>query len=247
MKYSEFNAKLGTRTSRKLGNNTYLLRQGGDIAVKLHGTNVLTFKPDGSVVYDTGGWRTNTTRDRMNNHGADGFYIWQDKGIWSLGRAKGPRKLYEDGIIVTKRGRMIGGGNIRATKAAIKRKKQIDGYCKAFALALVDGKVGAPSGGDCWYCRLVTTGAEGKIVQTLGDSFGSHDHLLTHIKEGCFVPSLLQHAIEDEWAPVSIIVKSCIADIWNGKPSEGGLRNLIIPQVTKALRKYIKHRLGMVA
>lgn len=243
MNYTAALEKLGKRDSRKLCNNTYLERcVNGDIAVKLHGTDVLTFKPDNSTVYNSGGWRTVTTKSRMNGYGPDGFFIWQDKGIWTLGRVKGPRKLYEDGIIVTARGKITGGGNIQATKAQKRLKKRVDVYCKAFALALVEGKVPAPGAGDCFYCQM-------KVAETgvpLGDATENHEHLLLHIKENYFVPGLLYNAVQAPNAPISIIVKSCIDLIWNGKPILDGLKSLIIPQVTKTLRKYIKHRLGMV-
>jgi hypothetical protein len=244
MNYTQAHEKLGKRGSKKLGRNTYLHRHalGIDICVKLHGTDVLTFKPDGSVVYNTGGWRTNTTKDRMNSYGADGFYIWQDKGVWSLGRAKGPRKLYKDGIIITKRGRIIGGGTLRESKAALRLKKRVNDYCRAFALALVDGKVPAPGAGDCFYCHMV----EVKSGNPLGDTTGNHKHIMSHVNESYFVPSLLQHAVTAQDAPISIMAKSCIGDIWAGKPIMGGLAGLVLGQVEKSLRKYIKQRLGMV-
>ena len=57
------------RTRRKLENNTYLERHDdGDIAVVLHGTDVVTFKPNGDIILDTGGWQTPTTKDRMNRY-----------------------------------------------------------------------------------------------------------------------------------------------------------------------------------
>lgn len=244
MNYTQAHEKLGKRGSKKLCNNTYLHRNalGIDICVKLHGTDVLTFKPDGSVVYNTGGWHTNTTKDRMNAYGADGFYIWQDKGVWSLGRAKGPRKLYKDEIIITKRGRIIGGGTLRESKTALRLKKQVNEYCRAFALALVDGKVPAPGAGDCMYCHLVTVDGH----EPMGDAFKSHDHIRLHIKEKYYVPSLLEHAVTAPDAPISIIAKSVIGEIWAGKPVEGSWRGIVISQVEKSLRKYIKHRLGMV-
>jgi len=38
-------------------------------AVRLHRTDIVTFEPDGSIVLDTGGFQTPTTRDRMNRCG----------------------------------------------------------------------------------------------------------------------------------------------------------------------------------
>jgi hypothetical protein len=70
MNYSSADAMLQgrCRESRKLGNNTYLLRGNDEIAVKLHATHVLTFFKNGSIRIATGGWNTNTTKDRINSY-----------------------------------------------------------------------------------------------------------------------------------------------------------------------------------
>ena len=242
MNYTEAVKKLGTRDSRKLCNNTYLQRRvDGNVVVKLHGTDVLIFRPDDSVEYQTGNWHTNTTKDRMNSYGADGRWIWQEKGVWTIG-TRDKRVLYKDGVTITKRGRIIGGGTLRESKTALRLKKQVNDYCRAFALALVDGKVPAPGAGDCMYCHLVTVGGH----EPMGDAFKSHDLIRLHIKEKYYVPSLLEHAVTAPDAPISILAKSVIGEIWAGKPVEGSWRGLVISQVEKSLRKYIKHRLGMV-
>lgn len=52
---------------RKLQNNTYLERLGeGEIGLLLHNTYIARFMSDGSVILDTGGWRTVTTKDRFS-------------------------------------------------------------------------------------------------------------------------------------------------------------------------------------
>lgn len=53
--------------SRRLpGRETYLERRGDDIALRFHNTDVVTFRPNGQIVLNSGGWRTNTTKDRMS-------------------------------------------------------------------------------------------------------------------------------------------------------------------------------------
>ena len=76
------------KDSRKVGNNTYLIRRGegycrhadtgkplpgtivpeDDIAVRLHYTDVVTFKCDGDIVLSSGGFHTRTTKDRINQY-----------------------------------------------------------------------------------------------------------------------------------------------------------------------------------
>ena len=69
MNYATASAKLTgrCRERRKMENNTYLVRRiDGGIAVRLHNTDVLLFRPNGSIVLNSGRWRTTTTKDRMN-------------------------------------------------------------------------------------------------------------------------------------------------------------------------------------
>lgn len=71
--YREAEAKLiHARTGRemerrKIQNNTYLVRLDEDtIGLLLHRTYIATYHRDSSVVLDSGGWRTYTTKDRLN-------------------------------------------------------------------------------------------------------------------------------------------------------------------------------------
>ncbi len=58
------------RNSRPIANNTRLEMRGNtygdDIAVRLHGTDVVTYHADGTITLNTGGYWTVTTRDRIN-------------------------------------------------------------------------------------------------------------------------------------------------------------------------------------
>lgn len=70
--------------SRKIGNNTYLVRytDWGNIAVRLHATDIVTYYPDGRIVLNTGGWKTVTTKSRINEFSP--LQISQAKGVWSI-------------------------------------------------------------------------------------------------------------------------------------------------------------------
>lgn len=65
-------------TYRKLANNTTLvaISEGGSLAyaVKLHATNVVIIYPDDSVRLFSGGWRTVTTKQRINSFSPIGIY-----------------------------------------------------------------------------------------------------------------------------------------------------------------------------
>lgn len=78
--YGDYFQRLGSRKRRKLGHNTYLEDRGNHLAVRYHDTDVVRYYPDDTVTYHTGGWRTYTTKDRLNRFGPIGVY--QKNGEW---------------------------------------------------------------------------------------------------------------------------------------------------------------------
>lgn len=73
--------ELRGRDSHKVGNNTYLKRRGNDIALLYHNTDVITWKPNGDIILDSGGWHTPSTKNRINWYGN---LIYQHKYQWLL-------------------------------------------------------------------------------------------------------------------------------------------------------------------
>lgn len=75
-------AYLGKKNRKKLCNNTYLVRRGiegrTEVAVQLHSTDVITFKPNGDTVLCSGGWDTKTTWDRINSF--QKYRVWSNRG-----------------------------------------------------------------------------------------------------------------------------------------------------------------------
>ena len=67
---------------------TKVIQSSGSIIVSYHNTHVVTAKRVGNqwrVTLNTGGWRTNTTKTRMNqasNQYGLGFQVYQSKGAW---------------------------------------------------------------------------------------------------------------------------------------------------------------------
>lgn len=111
--YSEALAYLGGRTSRKLANNTYLVRAttAGEALVMYHGNTVIRYRanPRGIIV-DSCGWRTFTTKERLNwflpsgTWGGErwhGLYrVFQEKHVWYLSTPSG-RVPFSDGMVIT--------------------------------------------------------------------------------------------------------------------------------------------------
>lgn len=104
MTYKEVDAKLQGRCfmSRKVGNHTYLKREGSVIHLRLHSTDIITWHVDGRVVLFTGGWNTLTTKDRLNQYGP--IRIHSHKGTWIF--SDGPIEYeFRSNMTVYKNGR----------------------------------------------------------------------------------------------------------------------------------------------
>jgi hypothetical protein len=175
--YESLDAQLTGRNKdrRKLTHNTYVERRGDDIAIRLHETDVLTFRPDGSVSYDTGGWFTVTTKDRMNRYGPT--HISSRQGRWFAWGTP-----YVDGMTV-RDGLVIAGVDAEAVAAEDQRnakaRKAIDKFIKGITPERIMS-AWEDTGGDCWGCK-----------------FGmATDCLAGHVKDSYFHASLAYRAVK---------------------------------------------------
>lgn len=176
--------------SRKLGNNTYAERRSdGGIAVKLHATDVVTHYPDGRAVYATGGWRTVTTKERMNSFGLPGVQVWSDRGAWFIGETGYPKDdkafvPFADGVTVRvgEDGRVTfeGGGTPRDLAQERKARRLIQEYAQRCVEAV---PLEMPGNGDCFLCMAASAGAPGV------------DHYYSHFEQGYVVPRLVWDAL----------------------------------------------------
>ena len=80
--FSEAQLALKGKQSRKLGNNTFLEDLPGlqFIGVRLHNTYIVRFHYNGKVTLHTDGWRTVTTKDRINEFVSGRVY--QKNHVW---------------------------------------------------------------------------------------------------------------------------------------------------------------------
>jgi len=224
MNYTGLNQELqGLNTqSKKLANNTYLQRRGNDIALLYHSTDVVTFKPNGDMILNSGGWYTSTTKERINM--GIGNRLSQSKGVWYIDGDK----RFADGMVIKANGTVKGAVKDN-TKADIKFKAKVKAYAKLYADALPLDK---PNDGDCLYCHMVTT--EG---QSLGDAFKSNDHIDSHIREKYIVPSLAYHALKESGNTDYIL-----SLVFNNP--DGVMMDIARERVYKAVYKYILRRKG---
>jgi hypothetical protein len=64
-----------------------VIHDNGDVGIILHATEVVTIHADGTYTLRSGGWRTLTTKDRMNTYCP--YRVTQCKGEWSVSHYDG--------------------------------------------------------------------------------------------------------------------------------------------------------------
>jgi hypothetical protein len=211
MNYTTASAKLGNRESRKLGNNTYLQRRNDNIAVMLHSTDIITMLLDNSNILTSGGWKTSTTKDRLNTY--SGVSIHQDKGNWYVDGS-----IFYDGIKV-KDGAIIG-KKIMVDKQSDKIAKMINSYCSA--IKKMDA-LPIPSGGDCWLCSM----CEVETGKPLGGLTKDNSHLIAHLKEKYIHGSLIVNALKSAGYPNPQLIYQM------------GLRDSVVRAVRRYLKRQL--------
>lgn len=264
MDYTQASEKLVGRCkdSRKLENHTYLVRRGSDFAIRLHDTDVVTLHKDGSVTLDSGGWKTVTTKTRMNEYSriywGHAYSVFSDKGVWKLTTGgnkftdwttktlnpKYQEYVFRDGITVYKDGRVTGAAPAGADRKTLKLNKRVSQYVAGYMAALVNGKVSAPGGGDCFACQLKSQNGK-----TTGEEFHDSSHIDGHMKEKYYVGSLLARALEVMpcspamrwWVDARFLNSD---GLWRGGDASFGFCK---QQVAKALKRYILRQFGLQA
>jgi hypothetical protein len=87
------------RESRKLGHETYLEKHPeGLVGIRYHWTTVVLLTPDGVMTLNTGGWRTPTTKKRINEYLPFGYRVFQKDYKWFLSLPSGEFAPFEDGM-----------------------------------------------------------------------------------------------------------------------------------------------------
>jgi hypothetical protein len=191
---------------KPLANNTRLYFRDGDYSspafdVVLHETAIVTIDMEhGPAAYTirTGGWNTVTTRERLNRY-APGHFFTKEGVLYVRAFVHSGSDHVEkevpvrEGMVIMGTGRILDYDEeaaeawLQAYKA---QKTRVNGYVRDYMAALAD-RLPAPSGGDCWYCCMISQ--DGK---PLGDHT-DHSHIEDHISEGYYVPSLLVNALKE--------------------------------------------------
>lgn len=89
---------------QKVGRTATTIRtDAGVTRVRYHQTDVVQFTAD-VITLDSGGWRTATTKARMNQASHQfnlGFRVYQERGVWWVWMlADGSRVAFADGMTI---------------------------------------------------------------------------------------------------------------------------------------------------
>jgi len=177
----------GIKASKKIANNTYRVEyENGNVATRLHFTDIITVNKYEDIILNSGGWKSLTTKARINEFTP--FTIYQKNHVWYVSTSVGTYDFY-DGMTFDFSGCLISEDRTVDLEKLSELKKAIKKFCN-----LLDNleSIPQPSGGDCWNCHLKS--GEG---ESMGDVFKSVEHLQNHIEEGYIHGSLLVNALLD--------------------------------------------------
>lgn len=225
------------KTIRKIANNTTARIEGNKVIIKYHNTDIVELQPDGVILHD-GGYKTFTTKERLNWYLPKNFVINQANFNWILRNYVTQEEWqYQDGITIFYDGIVTNAGAKSESKRIAKINERINKYVTAYVDKLISGKMRAPGNGDCWACLFVD--------QETGKEVLGNDHLLLHMQERYYVPSLLWNAIKE--FPVSIIVHDMIIMLWNKdeRANNDQLKDITREQATSSLKRYMKRHLNL--
>lgn len=213
MSFESFQMK--PQKSKIIARNTFeWYKPTGVRVIRLHYTDIIEIAND-RVVLNSGGYRTPTTKERMNRF-QDQATIYQGKGVWYVkGKNDDHACVYYDGIV-------IDGGKCTGENHSDKEYKRIQKDLKLIKryidkMKKLD-KLPIPDNGDCLYCRVGKT---------------SEYCVREHLKEQYVHGSLIYNALK--WKGYEkTIIPYMIFEI-----------NKMRDRAYTSVRDYMKHHLGI--
>jgi len=108
--YAEAAAFLGGRDSRTIpsirSTSVERLSESGNIGLRYHGTYVVVYRANGTYVLRSGGWRTNTTKSRINDFSP--ARVYQRNFQWYIMvRCETKPWPFHDGIVIDGSGKPV--------------------------------------------------------------------------------------------------------------------------------------------
>ena len=182
---------------RPIANNTRVEQLNENtIGILLHSTYIVKYFKDGLIELNSGGWKTVTTKDRMNRFAP--FHIWTERHVWYVSKSfdwhwakrmendDNPVYHYQDQMYFDNdnkpwvKDRSGLGIEIKpfskeAEKAKRKQLRKIDSFIKKGLKRLAAGEI-IPSSGDCWVCQAFNGQP---IADKMFEGKLEHGHLIT--------------------------------------------------------------------
>ena len=124
------------------GNTVKIILKDGTEIIRYHHTNIVTKNPDNTYILNSGGWKTKTTKSKINEHAP--INMWQEKGVWYFNGI-----CFYDGIKINSEGKLLSKKIDVDLKKLAKKKAKIKKFSQ-----LVFKDMPLPSGGDCWICKF---------------------------------------------------------------------------------------------
>lgn len=227
-----------SKYERKIAHNTIARFENDNIVIRFHDIDIGVYDRNGDIKIFTGGWKTFTTKERLNDLIPNPYRIYQDHGVWYIWDYKSQNTyVYQDGIVFkpdSNGGYMVMNAGTKEEEKRIKDlRKAINKYVAGYIKALISGKIQAPDSGDCFYCLMRTQ--EGI---TLGEASQDVDHLISHFDEKYYVPSLFYRAIEI--FPISQMAMWGLGKLWQSNESLDKWESSILEDQGKSsLQKYL--------
>ena len=223
---SESMAGIVCHDSKIIDTNTFLYHQDDDEVVRLHMTDIVRKKPDGTIILNDGGWKTPTTKARMNDAIAP-YMIHQEKGKWYVILRGVPGRLsYVTGMKLQPAHKVTelvdSKAAARTSKKEDRIKKRIDLYLKKMReLYKKEGAFPYPDSGDCWHC----------LMFEMDGNYTDNTHIWSHVMESTYIHgSLIRNALK-----YAGYQEQAFGLLWDHEDI-----------VIRAVRKFLKFRLGLV-
>lgn len=135
---------------RTIGSNIWRYqRSDGTVVVRYYETDIVSTTLDGTTTLNSGGFRTITTKKRINQHLFGSWNLYTNEGVWYLSDGKKERFIFRDGITINPDGTITGAGQNEGSIGDLQRK--IKQYCNA--MKDLD-QLPLPGTGDCFICRM---------------------------------------------------------------------------------------------
>lgn len=240
----QLHARARDKTAGKLiGNNTRIVQRGDAYAVRLHSTDIVLIYPDGSYTLHTGGWRTVTTKQRINEYAP--VSVYSVRGQWHITTGSPDwtvdHPLFAEGVRITAEGQIEGAAAPGTAKAERKLRAAVAKYAADYTAQLYAGRIAKPSGGDCWGCYLVSQDGN-KARSPMGG-----DHVRGHIKERYYVPSLVVRALDAFNASQAMRHDVGVLLGYAPEGTKCFPGDFVREQVQRAIRRWCLRELGMAA